>query len=160
MRSNANVRQDAFLCITEGENTRIFLHVNEAEETDPDGNVFFSYDFHEFVAPTDKLDLDDIKANPETYLDYEYHEETLEERVDKTAHNVVLNEGEIALISTDLSSAQAVIDEQKEITTSQDAAIAEVLELSLANTEALAAAINAINDALDVLMTSEGGNDE
>jgi hypothetical protein len=84
----------------------------------------------------------------------------LEERVDKTAKNVVLNEGEIALISTDLSSAQAVIDEQKEITTSQDAAIAEVLELSLANTEALAAAINAINDALDVLMTSEGGNDE
>jgi hypothetical protein len=160
MRSESDVRQDAVLFIAEGENTRIFLHVNETEETDPEeGNVFFSYDFHEFVAPTDKLDLDDIKENPEKYLDFEYHEETLEERVAKTAQTVTVNEGEIALISADLSSAQATIDSQKEISTSQDAAIAEVLEISLANSEALAAAINSINDVLDRFTAVLGGKE-
>ena len=57
----------------------VYINLNEQQLTEnvtqPDGTTqeqdYFEYDYTEFHAPKDELDLDDIKANPENYADYE-----------------------------------------------------------------------------------------
>lgn len=54
----------------------VFLYLNGAEvkETDEEtGKTYFAYeyDFKEFHAPAKELDIEDIKANPDNYADYE-----------------------------------------------------------------------------------------
>lgn len=68
--------------ITSGEKTYIFLCLNETQGTEvyPDRGdgqtteAYYEYDYNEIVGLTDRLPLDDIQANPENYLDYEYAE--------------------------------------------------------------------------------------
>lgn len=55
---------------------RIYVHETEGvdEARHGDGIVphtWYEYDFKEIVVPTDTLDIDDVKADPESYLDYE-----------------------------------------------------------------------------------------
>lgn len=58
--------------------TYVFICLNEQQEEDtydyPDGTgqsvVFYEYDYNEFCDTTGNLDLEDINANPEKYLDY------------------------------------------------------------------------------------------
>ena len=69
--------------VTSGDKTYLFLCLNETQgtETYPDmgeGQVqetYYEYDYNEISGPTDKLPIEDIRANPEKYLDYVYTEE-------------------------------------------------------------------------------------
>lgn len=70
--------------VTAGDKTYIFICLNETQGTESfsdmgDGQAtetYYEYDYNEIVGPTEKLPLDDIQANPENYLDYEYTEKS------------------------------------------------------------------------------------
>lgn len=70
--------------VTSGDNTYIFLCLNETQgtETYPDvgdgqaQETYYEYDYNEIIGPTDKLPLEDIQVHPEKYLDYKYTEKT------------------------------------------------------------------------------------
>lgn len=67
-----------FLCLNEkeGEETQI------REEGKEEKVHFFEYDYNEFVEQKENLDIEDVKANPEKYLDYEpSKEKTISERI-------------------------------------------------------------------------------
>lgn len=63
-------------------NAYVFICQNETQgsETYPDigeGQTeqgYYEYDYNEFSAPTGILDLEDIQAHPENYLEYVYTE--------------------------------------------------------------------------------------
>lgn len=69
---------------TAGDKTYIFICLNETQgtETYPDmgdgqtTEAYYEYDYNEIVGLTDRLPLDDIQANPENYLNYEYTEKS------------------------------------------------------------------------------------
>ena len=61
-----------FICLNETQGTESFPDMGEEQTTE----AYYEYDYNEIVGPTDKLPLDDIQANPENYLDYEYSETT------------------------------------------------------------------------------------
>lgn len=69
--------------VTSGDKTYLFLCLNETQgtETYPDmgegqtHETYYKYDYNEFSAPTGILDLEDIQAHPENYLEYVYTEQ-------------------------------------------------------------------------------------
>lgn len=82
MKARFSQPQQRVKMITSGEKTYIFLCLNETQGTEvyPDRGdgqtteAYYEYDYNEIVGLTDRLPLDDIQANPENYLDYEYAE--------------------------------------------------------------------------------------
>lgn len=70
--------------VAAGDKTYIFICLNETQGTEsyPDMGegqameAYYEYDYNEIVGLTDRLPLDDIQANPENYLDYEYAEKS------------------------------------------------------------------------------------
>ena len=62
-----------FICLNETQGTESFPDMGEEQTTE----TYYEYDYNEIVGPTDKLSLEDIQANPENYLDYEYIPEDL-----------------------------------------------------------------------------------
>jgi hypothetical protein len=62
---------NVFICVNPRE-------VTEKYEIDEDGKVtekeetYIEYDYNEFSDKAENLDVDDIKANPEKYLDYPF----------------------------------------------------------------------------------------
>ena len=69
--------------VAAGDKTYIFICLNETQrlKTYPDigeGQTeqgCYEYDYNEFSAPTGILDLEDIQARPENYLEYVYTEQ-------------------------------------------------------------------------------------
>lgn len=82
MKARFSQPQQRVKMITSGEKTYIFLCLNKTQGTEvyPDRGdgqtteAYYEYDYNEIVGLTDRLPLDDIQANPENYLDYEYAE--------------------------------------------------------------------------------------
>lgn len=82
MKARFSQPQQRVKMITSGEKIYIFLCLNETQGTEvyPDRGdgqtteAYYEYDYNEIVGLTDRLPLDDIQANPENYLDYEYAE--------------------------------------------------------------------------------------
>lgn len=68
--------------VTSGDKTYIFICLNETQgtETYPDmgedqtQETYYEYDYNEISGPTNILPLEDIRENPEKYLDYAYTE--------------------------------------------------------------------------------------
>ena len=82
--------------VATGGKTYIFICLNETQgtETYPDmdegqiAETYYEYDYNEISGPTDKLPIEDIQANPEQYLNYEYTEnktdvDSLVKRIEK-----------------------------------------------------------------------------
>lgn len=69
--------------VAAGDKTYIFICLNETQGTEsyPDmgegqtQESYYEYDYNEFSAPTGILDLEDIQAHPENYLEYVYTEQ-------------------------------------------------------------------------------------
>ncbi|MCD8158468.1 MAG: hypothetical protein LUD77_06130 [Clostridiales bacterium] len=54
----------------------IYICLNGEEKTDGEtGNNCFKYNYNEIICPTGTLDIEDIAANPENYINYVYEEE-------------------------------------------------------------------------------------
>ena len=47
----------------------IFIHLNETT-VEQDGVNLYEYDFREIVTPTGDIDIDNLNAHPENYLDW------------------------------------------------------------------------------------------
>lgn len=80
--------------------THVFICLNEQQEEDtydyPDGTgqsvVFYEYDYNEFCDLTENLDLEDINANPEKYLDYATSkEDDLEKKIAEVIEKNIVN---------------------------------------------------------------------
>lgn len=82
MKARFSQPQQRVKMITSGEKTYIFLCLNETQGTEvyPDmgdgqtQEIYYEYDYNEIIGPADALPLEDIQANPERYLNYEYTE--------------------------------------------------------------------------------------
>lgn len=67
-----------YICLNETEVTED--HTNEEESTEP--VTMYEYDYNEIIEDVGVLDIDDVKANPEKYLNYEKAtEKTDKERI-------------------------------------------------------------------------------
>lgn len=68
-----------FICLNETQGTEVYPDRGDGQTTE----AYYEYDYNEIVGLTDRLPLDDIQANPENYLDYEFAEnmKTIEERL-------------------------------------------------------------------------------
>ena len=67
-----------YICLNEKEVTED--HINNAESAEP--VTMYEYDYNEIIEDIGVLDIDDIKANPEKYLNYEKAvEKTDKERI-------------------------------------------------------------------------------
>ena len=83
MKARFTEQQPPVKTVTSGDKIYIFLCLNETQgsETYPDigeGQTeqgYYEYDYNEFSAPTGILDLEDIQAHPENYLEYVYTEQ-------------------------------------------------------------------------------------
>lgn len=80
--------------------TYVFICLNEQQEEDtydyPDGTgqpvTFYEYDYNEFCDMTENLDLEDINANPEKYLDYAASkEDDLERKIAEVIEKNIVN---------------------------------------------------------------------
>ena len=65
----------------------VYICLNENIVTEiPDGQeeeqVYHEYDYREISEPTGTLDLNDVKTNPEKYLNYKNEVKTDKERID------------------------------------------------------------------------------
>jgi hypothetical protein len=90
------------------------------EDKDEDGNVVYIYETNQMHGTFDE---DHVAANVEYYLNYEA--ENPKSQIER-------------------------IKQLEEISTEQDLALAEVMEISLANSEALAESIEALMSAMEV----------
>lgn len=61
-----------FICLNEQRGTESYPDMGDGQTTE----AYYEYDYNEIVGLTDRLPLDDIQANPENYLDYEYAEKS------------------------------------------------------------------------------------
>lgn len=61
-----------YICANETQGTESYPDMGEGQTTE----AYYEYDYNEIVGPTDNLPLDDIQANPENYLNYEYAEKS------------------------------------------------------------------------------------
>ena len=82
MKARFTEQQPPVKIIQKDGNAYVYICQNETRgtETYPDmgdgqtQEIYYEYDYNEIVGLTDRLPLDDIQANPENYLDYEYAE--------------------------------------------------------------------------------------
>ena len=56
--------------------------VKEIPEGQEEEQIYYEYDYREISEPAGILNLEDVKANPEKYLDYENKVKTDAERID------------------------------------------------------------------------------
>ena len=59
-----------FICQNETQGSETYPDIGEGQTE----QGYYEYDYNEFSAPTGILDLEDIQAHPEQYLNYEYTE--------------------------------------------------------------------------------------
>lgn len=78
MKARTDVKQDTVQYQAVGDTDYIRLYVHETEgvdEIEQDGEIishpWYEYDFKEIAVPTGTLDIDEVKTDPESYLDYE-----------------------------------------------------------------------------------------
>nr|DAX03208.1 MAG TPA: hypothetical protein [Bacteriophage sp.] len=77
--------------------------VTEIPEGQEEKQTYHEYDYKEISEPTGTLDLDDVKANPGKYLDYENEVGTDTERID----TLEATTDDIILIMADLIGGEA-----------------------------------------------------
>lgn len=84
----------------------ICLNENIVKEI-PDGQeeeqIYYEYDYREISEPAGILNLEDVKANPEKYLDYENKVKTDAERID----TLEATTDDIILMMADLIGGEA-----------------------------------------------------
>lgn len=84
MKARFETQQLPVKIVQKGDVSYVYICQNETQgmETYPDlgegqtTETYYEYDYNEIVGLTDRLPLDDIQANPENYLDYEYAEKS------------------------------------------------------------------------------------
>lgn len=86
----------------------IYICLNENIATEiPEGQeekqTYYEYDYKEISEPTGTLDLDDVKANPEKYLNYENEVKTDTECID----TLEATTDDIILMMADLIGGEA-----------------------------------------------------
>lgn len=77
--------------------------VTEIPEGQEEKQTYHEYDYKEISEPTGTLDLDDVKANPGKYLDYENEVGTDTERID----TLEATTDDIILMMADLIGGEA-----------------------------------------------------
>lgn len=60
-----------FICQNETQGSETYQDIGEGQTE----QGYYEYDYNEFSAPTGILDLEDIQARPENYLEYVYTEQ-------------------------------------------------------------------------------------
>ena len=60
-----------YICQNETKGTETYLDMGDGQTE----QGYYEYDYNEFSAPTGILDLEDIQAHPENYLEYVYTEQ-------------------------------------------------------------------------------------
>lgn len=86
----------------------VYICLNENIVTEiPDGQeeeqVYHEYDYREISEPTGALDLNDVKTNPEKYLNYKNEVKTDKERID----TLEATTDDIILMMADLIGGEA-----------------------------------------------------
>lgn len=78
MKARTDAKQDAVQYQVVGDTDYIRIYVHETEGVDKIkqddevvSHLWYEYDFKEIAVPTGTLDIDEVKADPESYLDYE-----------------------------------------------------------------------------------------
>lgn len=85
-----------YICLNEN----IVTEIPEGQEEE---QTYHEYDYKEISEPTGTLDLDDVKANPGKYLDYENEVGTDTERID----TLEATTDDIILMMADLIGGEA-----------------------------------------------------
>lgn len=85
-----------YICLNE----KIVTEIPEGQE---EKQTYHEYDYKEISEPTGTLDLDDVKANPGKYLDYENEVGTDTERID----TLEATTDDIILMMADLIGGEA-----------------------------------------------------
>ena len=68
-----------FICQNETQRLKTYPDIGEGQTE----QGYYEYDYNEFSAPTGILDLEDIQAHPENYLEYVYTEQKEEGEDDR-----------------------------------------------------------------------------
>ena len=87
-----------YICICLNENI-----VKEIPEGQEEEQIYYEYDYREISEPAGILNLEDVKANPEKYLDYENNVKTDTERID----TLEATTDDIILMMADLIGGEA-----------------------------------------------------
>lgn len=99
MKARFDTAQDAVVIRQLDGTDYIFIYLNEKLATEiPEGQeeerTYYEYDYKEISEPTGTLDLTDVTANPEKYLNYEKEiEKTDKERIsilETTTDDIIL----------------------------------------------------------------------
>lgn len=77
--------------------------VTETSEELEGEQTYHEYDYREISEPTGTIDLEDVKANPEKYIDYENEVKTDTERID----TLEATTDDIILMMADLIGGEA-----------------------------------------------------
>ena len=77
--------------------------VKEIPEGQEEEQIYYEYDYREISEPAGILNLEDVKANPEKYLDYENKVKTDAERID----TLEATTDDIILMMADLIGGEA-----------------------------------------------------
>ena len=80
MKARFSSRQQPVKIVESEDTAYVFICLNEEEKTEeyPDmgegqtRETYYEYDYNEIVGPASEIPLDDIRKNPENYLNYEY----------------------------------------------------------------------------------------
>lgn len=59
-----------YICLNETQGTETYPDMGDGQKQE----AYYEYDYNEISGPFDKIPVDDIQANPEQYLNYEYTE--------------------------------------------------------------------------------------
>lgn len=81
-----------FICLNEEKQESVTPQESGMETETTTAAVQWVYDFHSFTVPIADVDLDDIKANPENYLDYDPDKKQDTEIADLKKENAELRE--------------------------------------------------------------------
>lgn len=63
-----------YICQNETQGQETYPDMGEGETTES----YYEYDYNEIIGPVDKLPLEDIRAHPENYLEYEYKPQVID----------------------------------------------------------------------------------
>ena len=82
MKARFTEQQPPVKIIQKDGNAYVYICANETQGTESypdmgDGQtqeIYYEYDYNEIIGPADALPLEDIRAHPEQYLNYEYTE--------------------------------------------------------------------------------------